>query len=160
MLVDDIQTIEVNPSRAQCLIIARDITRRHPQSFLDTMDNGTTTVGAGYESLLCQIKTRIEHLNRNNILARRRASKRSTGVKQQRGPADRSGCTLWQPVLPPEETVESLQKKRQKLVEIFSRSSGVERAEVLHLMESTYYFGGCEEGVAIFVFSKEHVRTF
>lgn len=88
VLVDDMWKIEVNPSRAQCLIIARDIVQQYPQSFMDTMDDGRTTVGAGYESLLCQIKTRIEHLNRNNTLARRRTSKDANGAKPQRGPAD------------------------------------------------------------------------
>uniref|UniRef100_A0A672HZP7 Uncharacterized protein n=1 Tax=Salarias fasciatus TaxID=181472 RepID=A0A672HZP7_SALFA len=137
ILVDDIRKIEVEP---MCLIIASDITRQCPQSFMDTMDNGTSTVGAGYESLLSQIKTRIEHLNRNNTLARRRASKRSS-ERTQRGPADSYGCTQWQPDLPPEETIESEQNKRQKLMEIFSRdgSSGMEKAEVLNLMESTHY---------------------
>ncbi|XP_029907498.1 uncharacterized protein LOC115359266 [Myripristis murdjan] len=141
ILVDDMRKIEVNPSRAQCLIIARDIARQYPLSFMDTMDDGRTTVGAGYESLLCQIKTRIEHLNRNNTLSRRRASKNANGTKPQRGPADTYGCTQWQPELPPEETEASLENKRQKLMELFSRegSSGIERAEVLKLMEMTYY---------------------
>uniref|UniRef100_A0A3Q2CQ11 Si:ch211-111e20.1 n=1 Tax=Cyprinodon variegatus TaxID=28743 RepID=A0A3Q2CQ11_CYPVA len=141
VLVDDIRKIEVNPSRAQCLIIATDIVRQYPQSFMDTLDDGRTTVGAGYESLLCQIKTRIEHLNRNNTLARRRASKATNGTKPQRRPTDTYGCTQWQPELPPEETEASLEDDRQKLMELFSRegSSGMERAEVLKLMEKTYY---------------------
>lgn len=140
VLVDDMRKIEENPSRAQCLLIARDIARQYPQSFMDTMDDGRTTVGAGYESLLCQIKTRIEHLNRNNTLARRRTSKDANGTKP-RGPADTYGCTQWQPELPPKETEASLENKRQKLMELFSRegSSGMERAEVLKLMETTYY---------------------
>lgn len=45
-LVDDMQKIEVNPSRALCLIIARDIAQQYPQSFMDTMDDGRTTEGA------------------------------------------------------------------------------------------------------------------
>lgn len=141
VLVDDMRKIEVNPSRAQCLIIVRDIVRQYPQSFMDTMDDGRTTVGTGYESLLCQIKTRIEHLNRNNTLARRRASKATDGTKPQRRPADTYGCTQWQPELPPEETEASLEDDRQKLMELFSRegSLGMERAEVLKLMEKTYY---------------------
>lgn len=76
------------------------------------MDNGRTTVGAGYESVLCQMKTRIEHLNRNNTLARRRTSKDANGAKSQRGPADTYGYTLWQPELPPEE--KNLWKIRDK----------------------------------------------
>lgn len=141
VLVDDIQKIEVNPNRAQCLIIARNIVRQYPLSFTDSMDDGRTTVGAGYESLLIQIKTRIEHLNRNNTLARRRKAKSGDRDQPRRGPTDTYGCTQWQLELPPEETEESQENKRQKLIEIFSRegSSGMERAEVLQLMEATYY---------------------
>ena len=140
VVVDDMRKIEVNPSRAQCLIIARNIVRQYPQSFTDAMDDRRTTVGAGYESLLYQIKTRIEHLNRNNTLAHRRKAKNGNGDQPQRGPADTYGCTQWQPELPPEETEESLENKRQKLIAIFSHegSSGMERAEVLQLMEATY----------------------
>lgn len=69
VVVDDMWKFEMNPSGAQCLIIARDIVREYRRSFMDTMDDGRTTVGTGFESLLCQIKTCIEHLNRNNILA-------------------------------------------------------------------------------------------
>lgn len=87
------------------------------------------------------MKTRIENLNRNNTLARRRTSKDANETKPQRGPADTYGCTQWQPELPPEETEASLEDKRQKLMEPFSHegSSGMERAEVLKLMETTYY---------------------
>ena len=101
----------MNPSRTQCLIIARDIAQQYPQSFMDTMDDGTTTVGTGYESLLCLIKTRIEHLNRNNTFARHRTTKAVNQVKPQRGPADTYGCMLWQPELPPEETKDFLENK-------------------------------------------------
>lgn len=141
LLVDDMRKIEVNPSRGQCLIIARDIVRQYPQSFMDTLDDGTTRVGAGYESLLSQLKTRIEHLNRNNTLASRRSSKSTNGANKQRGSADTYGCTQWQPELPYEETEESLENKREKLVEIYMHqgSSGLESVEVLKLMDTTYY---------------------
>ncbi|XP_036973995.1 uncharacterized protein LOC119030475 isoform X2 [Acanthopagrus latus] len=140
VLVDDMRKIEVNPSRAQCLIIARNIVRQYPQSFTDAMDDRKTTVGAGHESLLYQIKTRIEHLNRNNTVAHHRKAKNGHGDQPQRGPADTYGCTQWQPELPPEETEVSLENKRQKLIAIFSHegSSGMERAEVLQLMVATY----------------------
>lgn len=139
LLVDDIRKIETNPSRAQCLIIARKIVRQYPLSFMDTLDDGQTTVGAGYESLLSQIKTRVEHLNRNNTLARRRKTVNAKEARPMRGPADTYGCTQWQPELPSDETKESLETKRQ-MIEIFSRegSSGLERAEVSELMETTY----------------------
>lgn len=52
---------------------------------MNSMDDGTTQLGQ-VMNFLCQMKTRVEHLNRNSTLARRRASKRSNEVKL-RGPA-------------------------------------------------------------------------
>ena len=75
LLVNDMRKIEVNSSRTQCPIIARDIAKQYPQSFIDTMDDGRTTIGTGYESPLCQIKTHIEHLNRNHTLTCHRKTK-------------------------------------------------------------------------------------
>ena len=76
---------------------------------------------------------------RNNTLGRHRASKKN--ATKPGGPADTYGCTQWQPEHPTGETEESLEDKRQMLVEVFSSegSSGLERAEVLTLMETTYY---------------------
>ncbi|XP_032365428.1 uncharacterized protein LOC116680827 [Etheostoma spectabile] len=141
ILVDDMRKFEVNPSRAQCLLIAKAIVRQYPQSFADTMDDGRTTIGAGYESILSQMKVRVEHLNRNNTLARRRKSKAVTAETPQRQPADSYGCIRWNPELPPEETSEALEEMRQRMTEIFSQEglSGVERAEVINFMETTYY---------------------
>ena len=83
--------------------------------------------------------TRSLHLVRNNTLGRHRASKKNA-TKPSGGPADTYGCTQWQPEHPTDETEESLEDKRLMLMEIFSRegSSGMERAEVLTLMETTY----------------------
>ncbi|KAL0972824.1 hypothetical protein UPYG_G00195200 [Umbra pygmaea] len=120
ILVDDMRKFEVNPSRGQCLMIAKAIVRQYPQSFADTMDDGRTTVGARYESILSQIKVRIEHLNRNNTLSRPRKSKALTVETPHRGPADSYGCVRWNPELPPEETSEALEEMRQRMTEIFS----------------------------------------
>lgn len=114
VLVDDMRKYEPNPTRAQCLVITRNITRQYPQSFADTLDDGKTMIGGGYESLLGQVKVRVEHLNRNNTLARHRVSKGATGAMPAQGPADSYGCTRWQPELPPEETEESLEGLRKK----------------------------------------------
>lgn len=133
--------IEVNPTRAQCLIITRNIIRQYPQSFADTIGDGKTMIGGGYESLLSQVKVRIEHLNRNNTLARHRVSKTGTGSTPARGPADRYGCTRWQPELPPEETEVSLESLQQKMINIFKHEglAGADKGEVHAMMEKTFY---------------------
>lgn len=141
VVVDDMRKYEANPTRAQCLIIANDIVKQYPQSFGDTMDDGRTMIGGGYSSLLSQIKIRVEHINRNNTLARHRTPRDMTGAKPNCGPADSYGCTRWQPELPPEETQDTQEEMKQRMVELFSREglSGVERGEVQKLMEKTYY---------------------
>ncbi|XP_035247614.1 uncharacterized protein LOC118213074 [Anguilla anguilla] len=137
VLVDEMKKYEANPSWSQCLIISVKIVNEFPQSFADMIEG--KFIGGGYASLLSQIKIHVEHLNRNNTLARRRSV--TTGAKQNTGPADSYSCTRWQPDLPPEETESTLEEKKKILLEFFSREglSGIERGEVQNLMEATYY---------------------
>ncbi|XP_037643652.1 uncharacterized protein LOC119498678 [Sebastes umbrosus] len=141
VLVDEMRKHGANPTRPQCLIITRNGIREYPQSFADTMDDGKTMIGGGYESLLSQVKVGVEHLNRNNTLTRHRASKDATGAIPARGPADSYGCTRWQPELPPEESEDSLEGLRQKMTNIFKHEGlgGAGRGEIHNLMEKTYY---------------------
>ncbi|XP_031698613.1 uncharacterized protein LOC116380945, partial [Anarrhichthys ocellatus] len=140
VLVDEMRKYEANPTRAQCLISTRNVIRQYPKSFADTMDDGKTMIGGGYESLLSQVKVCVEQLNRNNTLAQHRASKDATGAVPARGPADSYGCTRWQPELPPEETEDSLEGLRQKMTDIFRHEglAGAGREEIHNLMEKTY----------------------
>ena len=54
----------------------------------------------------------------------------------QEGPTDLYGCTRFQPELPPEETCDTVEGKRQRLEEICRQEGavGVEKAEVSSLM--------------------------
>ncbi|CAJ1069579.1 uncharacterized protein LOC119500207 isoform X2 [Xyrichtys novacula] len=113
---------------------------QYPNSFADQIENGTL-LGNGYTSLLIQVKTRVENLNRNSSFRQHRSS----GKGHKRGPTDTYGCTRFQPSLPPEETEETVESKRQKLEEIYSRDgiNGADRAEVKQLMETTFYLQRC-----------------
>ncbi len=93
-------------------------------------------LGGGYTSLLIQVKNRIENVNREVSFTCHRASRGSS----KRGPSDSYGCSRFQPDLPPEETDETLEQNRQKLVEIYSQegAGGAERAEVKNRMECTF----------------------
>ena len=103
-------------------------------------------MGGGYTSLLIQMKTSIENVNRDSSFARYRAS-RSSGSSsgRQRGPTDTYGCTTFQPELPPEETDDTVEQKQQRLEEIYRQegAGGVERAEVCSLMETTFCLQRC-----------------
>ncbi|TRZ01013.1 hypothetical protein DNTS_014267, partial [Danionella cerebrum] len=110
VLTDEVRKYELNPTRSQNII------RRYPQSFADLCDNGQL-LGNGYTSLLIQIKNRIENLNRTSNFRQHHSS--ADGLK--RGPTDTYGRTRFQPDLPPEETDETVEQKRQRMEEIYHR---------------------------------------
>lgn len=140
VLADEMRKYEPNPTRSQCLTVCRNIVRQYPQSFADVFTDGSLMAG-GYTSLLIQVKTRIENLNRDSNFARHRAPKCSgSSSVRKRKPTDTYGCTRFQPDLPPGETDGTLEQKRQRLEEIYRQkgTGGIERAEVCSLMETTF----------------------
>lgn len=135
VLADEMRRFEANPTRSQCLTVAHKIVRQYPKTFSDAV-LGVNTIG--YCSLLSQLKIRIEHLNRNNTLARRRLQ--SSKVDEPERRQDSYGCTRWQPEFSPGESEETFEEKRKRLEELFRQegASGADRGEVAKLMESTY----------------------
>lgn len=142
IIVEEMRLNEPNPTKSQCQAIAKMIVKQHPQSFADVMRDGTV-IGSGYASLLTQLKTRVEHVNRGNALSRRRKEKRISNapVEIARGPTDQYGCVRWQPDCPPGETVESLKEKKTELRDLYHTEgpAGAERGYVIQLMKTTYY---------------------
>ncbi|XP_059354194.1 uncharacterized protein LOC132157507 [Carassius carassius] len=137
ILADEIRKCENNPTRNECLIICRNIVKHFPNSFADMTPSGVI-IGSGCTSLLCQLKTRIENMNRAGTKNRLRTSK-VPGQQHQR-PSDSYGCTQFNPELPPEETYETLEQKRQQLETIY-RQEGIrsgEKGEVINLMKTTF----------------------
>lgn len=131
IVVDEMRLKELNPSKSQCLIVAKKIIKQYSQSFADVLRDGTR-IGTGYGSLLTQIKTRVEHVNRGCLLSRCRKQKKisnSSAVDVAPGPADQYGCVRWQPDCPLEESEESLQEKQKELKELYSAEgpAGVEK---------------------------------
>lgn len=110
-LVDEMRKFEASPTRAQCLMVCRNIIQQFPNSFADIFLDSSLMAG-GYTSLLMQVKTHIENLNRDSNYIHHSASPSSTG--QKRVPADTYGHSVrFQPQLPIEEIVESVEAKRQ-----------------------------------------------
>uniref|UniRef100_A0A3B3T6F9 Uncharacterized protein n=1 Tax=Paramormyrops kingsleyae TaxID=1676925 RepID=A0A3B3T6F9_9TELE len=140
ILVDEIRKYEANPTRNECLIMCRNIVRQYPSSTGPSsadMTPGGKMIGGGYTSLVSQVKTRIENINREGTLKRHRSTRMS---EQQQKPTDSYGCTQFQPAPPTEETNESLERKQQQLENIYRQEGihGGERAEVIHLMKTTF----------------------
>jgi len=61
-------------------------------------------------------------------------------TRPQRGPFDSYGCTQFQPEIPSGETTDTLEEKRYRIENIYKQEglNGGQRAEVIHLMETTY----------------------
>ncbi|XP_041828487.1 uncharacterized protein LOC121631551 [Melanotaenia boesemani] len=139
ILADEVQKYEANPTRSQCLTICQKITHQYPGSFAYLTPSGKLIAG-GYISLLSQLKTRVENINRSGTFQRYRSSGpcRIAGVK--RGPTDMYGCTRFQPELPPEETDDTVEEKRQRLQSTYSKYgiNGDDRPDVTDLMETTF----------------------
>ncbi|XP_077079931.1 uncharacterized protein LOC143732575 [Siphateles boraxobius] len=137
VLVDEMRKYELCPTRSQCITVCQNIVRQYPNSFADQFPNGALIAG-GYTSLLLQVKTRVENLNRESSFGHHRRTMTKSGCK--RGPTDTYGCVRFQPHLPPEETTESIEAKRQRLQDIYSKegTAGFEKVEVQNLMETTF----------------------
>uniref|UniRef100_A0A3P9A0A1 Uncharacterized protein n=1 Tax=Esox lucius TaxID=8010 RepID=A0A3P9A0A1_ESOLU len=136
ILVDEMRRYEVNPTRSEYLVICQNIVKQYPSSFAD-MTTGGVIVAGGFTSLLSQVKTRIENINRAGTLKRHRTSRRSGHLQR---PTDSYGCTQFQPDPPPEEPNETVEQKRQQLVNIYRQEGiqGSERAVVINLMKTTF----------------------
>lgn len=141
----------LNPNLAACTDIARMIVTQFPATFADkTADD--EQLGCGYYSILKQLKTRVEYVNRYDITSRIRQprkrpnSENSCGdasIKRGRSELDRYGCINWQPTALPEgETTDSLEAKRQTMLTVF-RSAGpqaIEMTDMNEYMTLTYIY--------------------
>ncbi|KAL3969870.1 metabotropic glutamate receptor 7 [Sarotherodon galilaeus] len=141
-----------NPKRASCEEVAKIIVNRYPQTFADFTEKGER-LGCGHYSLLRSIKSRVEHVNRDNTTHRLRQTKRTrneedyspnsnaTSPKKVRCLVDSYSCINWQPVeLPEGETPASLEEKKHILLTIFNSQGpgAVERPDVDDFMCLTY----------------------
>ncbi len=147
VIVDTIRMHCPNPTRAECSQIAKNIVAQHPKTLADVTDV-RELLGSGYTSLLNQIKTRVEHVNRGSVLSRIRRPKRTNAndgdtsqLKNTCNQVDSYGCINWQPQnLPEGETLDSLEVKRQMLVTLYRKEGpkGAESVKVDDLMDITY----------------------
>uniref|UniRef100_A0A3P9DRI4 Uncharacterized protein n=1 Tax=Maylandia zebra TaxID=106582 RepID=A0A3P9DRI4_9CICH len=152
IVVEAMQVNCRNPKRASCEEVAKIIVNRYPQTSADFTEKGER-LGCGHYSLLRSIKSRVEHINRDNTTHRLRQTKRTRNEedcspnsnanshKKVRCLVDSYGYINWQPVeLPEGETPASLEEKKHILLTIFnSEGPGVvERADVDDFMCLTY----------------------
>lgn len=139
-----------NPNLADCGEVAKQIFSKHSLTFGDFSEEGEQ-LGKGYSSLQRQLKTRVEHVNRDNVAHRIRQPKKNTAeqelnsctVKKVRCKVDSYGCINWQPTsMPDGETTESLEMKRKVVLEKFQSGGphSTELSDVDNLMQETYIY--------------------
>uniref|UniRef100_A0A8C2CPU8 Uncharacterized protein n=1 Tax=Cyprinus carpio TaxID=7962 RepID=A0A8C2CPU8_CYPCA len=146
VIVDSMRVHCLNPSRKDCSAVAKEITQKYSGSFLDKTEEGEI-IGCGYFSLMNQLKTRIEYVNRGNTLSRLRRPRcsRTSGDDQPSAgkcaKIDSYGCITWQPQEYPEgESSASLEEKRKEMVDLFPQEGprATERGTLKELMTITY----------------------
>nr|XP_023660916.1 uncharacterized protein LOC111840390 [Paramormyrops kingsleyae] len=138
-----------NPNRAACVEIAKMIMSKYPLTFADTTEEGEQ-LGTGYYSLVNKLKTRVEHVNRNNVTARIRTprsltetSDSTTTTKAVRCKVDSYGCFNWQPrCLPEGEISDSLEDRRKNMAAIFHSVGprAVDKPDVDQSMSLTFIY--------------------
>uniref|UniRef100_I3KCD3 Uncharacterized protein n=1 Tax=Oreochromis niloticus TaxID=8128 RepID=I3KCD3_ORENI len=140
IVVEAMQVHCRNPKRASCEEVAKIIVNRYPQTFADFTEKGER-LGCGHYSLLRSIKSRVEHVNRDNTTHRLLPTVMQPHLKKGRCLVDSYGCINWQPVeLPEGETPASLEEKKHILLTIFNSEGpgAVERPDVDDFMCLTY----------------------
>ena len=65
---------KLNTTRSDCVSVAKMIVKQYPKSIAGVLKDGTR-IGSGYASLVNQLKTRVEHMYRDNMETRRRRVK-------------------------------------------------------------------------------------
>ena len=117
-IADDMREHHSNPTLAQVNSVVKKIVKRFPLSF-EGRCNGER-IESGYTSLASQVKTRIQHLNRDNTTPRLRKQKQPDTDSDSRhtasNPGDTYGCVSWQPdELPEGKDVPILEAKQKEM---------------------------------------------
>lgn len=143
MIVDEMVLVYRNPTKKHCTTIAQKLVRSNMSSFADRDDTNNTVIGTGYDSWVCQLKSRVENLNRNSCHTPkyvRDAADTTSPKGVKRKIVDGYGCVNWQPERPADQTDEEVKKLEEELTEL--HKTGPERwdgGKVDVLMAATYY---------------------
>ena len=140
VIVDEILRHCRKPRRKELSLIASKIVNKYPDSFLDHI--GDSKIGSGFDSLLCQLETRVANVNR--VKPHRVAdqatdsddSECSEPPKKMRA-ACSYGTKDWQPALPSSETSASQMSKKELMIEWHSKEEW-DIPEITQLLNDTY----------------------
>ena len=145
ILVDDIAKVSMKPGKNALTSIAKKIVRAYPRSFQDEIEG--SVIGTGYDSILKQIQTRFENINRKmtEFSVKRKHDESAEdeeellegGSSHKKSLCDEYGCINYLPVNYPEgETEETQEYKKNILKEKYSVG---ETNEVEELLMNTFF---------------------
>lgn len=148
ILVDEISKISQKPGKRSLATIAQKVVRTYPQSFLDEIEG--TRVGTGYDSLLKQLQSRFDNINRKSDSNSFKRKRRNSLVMEEEeedavraGPAtkiylhDKYGCINYMPSDYPDGESEITQEDKQCLLK--QKYKEKIHDEVENLMKATYF---------------------
>lgn len=121
--------------------VGKKMVAKYPQSLQDVISGDV--IGPGYNSLVKQIKNRIDNVKRSSTpkIRKRKAESNDTeeiSPEKRAAIQDTYGCIQWQEKFPPRgETQESQHAKKEKMKTMSPRNANPE--EVRRLMKSTFY---------------------
>ncbi|KAJ8342336.1 hypothetical protein SKAU_G00322640, partial [Synaphobranchus kaupii] len=161
IVVSEIMKMCNNPTKRDTTEIGKRMMAKYPKSLQDLIEGDV--VGPGYHSLVKQLQARVENVKRPNtpkITKRKAASDEydteEIPAEQKASVQDTYGCVNWQPkYLPLSETVESQQKKKEKM-KMFEQMK-YNTDDVKKFVQSTYYMQrkDINEGTSIQKLSQE-----
>ena len=148
-VVDGIRNVTNHCSKRDFETVAQTVVRLYPSTFEDRI--GEIRIGTGYDSLMKQLITRNENLNRQLPSHTKHPDKAETAVDGNTEPGkaadggkkkrksfpekDSYGCVNWGPILQ-EDEVELMENTRKELVNMYGQSE--DWCEIKAKMESSY----------------------
>lgn len=140
IICSDIVTTCANPGRRQLRLLADKIVDTYPLSFRDMLDGDV--VGSGYDSLMLQLESRLDNLNRGKLSVKRRLSENSSESPESVQstkicPRDYYGCISWQPILPSGDDLMDL-KSKQAALKCLASEANPDMVLLKELMQQTY----------------------
>ena len=127
--MDEINGLHVTPKRKELRIVAHQIVAKFSKSFADTI--GGVIIGDGSSTLLQQLESRKENLERQSGLNRHHKPASSSNEDEVGEPLRKKsktnlnsyGCIQdqWQPYLPEGESHDTQEQKRELLMDEYEK---------------------------------------
>lgn len=135
VVTDNISKSYTKPGRKALSIVARNMVQKYPESLSDTLCG--EVVGEGHLSIEKQMEVRFDNKNRTSQYNTLKRKMRSNNVEKKVKQSDAYGCVNWMPDFPENETEETLEEKRKRMLQ--KPPSKVLDVDSKKLLNDTFY---------------------